>query len=53
MSRILNEVYTDKIKPDKARVLIYGCSTLAAIVKDGELEQRLSKIEKKIKENNF
>ena len=45
MSRILNEVYTDKIKPEKARVLIYGCSTLAAIVKDGELEARISALE--------
>lgn len=52
MARILNEIYKDKLKPGKAKVLIYGTNVLASIIKDGDFEKRLDNLEAQVKERD-
>jgi|GEM_PF-4300019 len=48
--RILNQVVTglfnDDIPTDKARCVIYACSTLPKLFEVGELEERVGELEK-------
>ena len=46
LSRVMNEVYQDKLPADRARVLIYAAATISSIIKDGEIENRLAALEK-------
>ena len=42
---VFRQVETDRIDPNKARVLIYCCTSLASIIRDSDLESRLDALE--------
>ena len=45
MADLINRLNNGEVEESRARALIYGCSNLAAIVKDADLEIRLNKLE--------
>ncbi len=51
LARITNELYQDQIPESRARALIYAGSVLKSIIESGDLEQRISQLEKTMKEN--
>lgn len=50
MGRVLNDLDADKITEGKARTLGYLCSVLRDVIKDTQIEERLSKIEKLVED---
>jgi hypothetical protein len=42
---IFTELSTDRMKPDKARVLIYAALSCSSILTDHELEDRIQRLE--------
>ncbi len=53
MGRICNDLDADKIEEGKARTLGYLCSVLRDIIKDSDLEARISKLEREVEKNGF
>lgn len=51
MARTLNDLDADKIVEGKARVLGYLCSVLMGIIKDGDLEARILKLEEEARKH--
>ena len=51
MARVLNDLDADKIVEGKARVLGYLCSVLMGIIKDGDLEARILKLEEEARKH--
>lgn len=51
MARTLNDLEAGKIVEGKARVLGYLCSVLMGIIKDGDLEARILKLEQEAAKN--
>lgn len=45
LAAYLRAIETGKLDKDVGRVLIYGCNTLAAIIRDGDIERRLEALE--------
>lgn len=45
LAAFLRAIETGKMDPTVGRTLIYGCSQLASIIRDGDLEARLEALE--------
>lgn len=52
MARVLNDLDSDKITEVKARTLGYLCSVLKDVIKDSDLEARVSRLEREIENGN-
>jgi hypothetical protein len=52
LGRVLFLAQRGAIDHNLARLLIYGCQVYSGIVKDGQFEDRLAKIEQSLKEKN-
>lgn len=52
MARVLNDLDTSKITEVKARTLGYLCSVLKDVIKDSDLEARVSRLEREIENGN-
>jgi formylmethanofuran:tetrahydromethanopterin formyltransferase len=52
MARVLNDLDTNKITEVKARTLGYLCSVLKDVIKDSDLEARVSRLEREIENGN-
>ncbi|MGD9826043.1 hypothetical protein [Desulfobacter sp.] len=51
VGKVLNELYRDEMPEGRARALFHGASVLKDVIRDGDLEQRISQLEKTMKEN--
>lgn len=47
VANVLTRLDDDQLETDKARVLIYGAKTLAELINDSVLEERIKVLEKK------
>ena len=52
MARVLNDLDADIITEVKARTLGYLCSVLRDVIKDSDLEARVSRLEREIENGN-
>lgn len=52
LARVLNDLDAEKIDESKARTLGYLCSIMKDIIRDSDLEQRIAKLEKEVKNDN-
>ncbi|WP_321419347.1 hypothetical protein [uncultured Desulfobacter sp.] len=50
VGRVANELYRDEIDTDKARALAYLSNVLKGIIESGDLEQRISRLERQAEE---
>ena len=51
MARVLNDLDANRIQESKARTLGYLCSVLRDVVKDSDLETRVTKLEREMEKN--
>jgi len=48
LARCINQTQTGKMKTDSLRVLTYATKTLASILSDSDLEERIERLENQI-----
>lgn len=53
MARIINQLHKDEIEESKARTLGYLCSIMRDVIKDSDLEARITELEQKLKDNEL
>ena len=51
-AKVLNDLYRDDMPEGKARALFHGASVLKDLIKDSDLESRISQLEEKMKATN-
>lgn len=51
LARVLNDLDANRIQESKAKALGYLCSIMKDIIRDSDLEQRITKLEKEIEKN--
>ncbi len=49
LARVLNDLDTNRIQESKAKAFAYICSIMKDIIRDSDLEQRIAKLEKEVK----
>lgn len=52
LARVLRDLDSNRIMESKAKALGYLCSIMKDIIRDSEFEQRLTKLEKEVKNDN-
>ena len=50
VAKVMNQLYADNLEESRARALFQGASVLKDIIKDSDLESRISELELKMKE---
>lgn len=51
LARVLNDLDANRIQESKAKALGYLCSIMKDIIRDSDLEQRITKLEKETEKN--